>query len=445
MWCIGSTNSTNRTNCLPSICKMVRNRPRTTQKPNEDNINKAIEAVQAGSSVRGAAKQFGIAPQTVRHRLQGRKPKSVAHVGQRVFNEEQEQELQDYLVKSSKMFYGLALPQLRKLAFQFAQKLKAARSIKKIPASWFPKKPDEEPTASMDWVEGFMKRHPNLSLRRLVSTSLGRAAAFNASVVMNFYDLYENIRQLHKYTAANVWNMDESSLSTVHKTKYVVAQKGQRCVAAASSGERGASVTLAMAISAAGEKIPPFFIFPRVKMQDKFLMHGSAGAKGVANGSGWQTADTFVKFLHHFKNHAIKAGTKRTLMILDNHESHMAIAGLEFCKQNNIDVLTLPPHTSHKLQPLDRGVFGPLKIYYENACKAWMFNHPNVPIAIGNVAELVAEPILKGASSINIVNGFKATGIWPFNRDIFTEDDFLASSVTDRPYKDNASPATLKT
>lgn len=105
------------------------------------------------------------------------------------------------------------------------------------------------------------------------------------------------------------------------------------------------------------------------------------------------------------------------------------------CKANNIDVLTLPPHTSHKLQPLDRGVFGPLKTYFGNSCSAWMFNHPNVPIGIQNVAELVAEPILKGASSMNIISGFRASGIWPFNRDIFTENDFLSSSVTDRPYE----------
>lgn len=231
-------------------------------------------------------------------------------------------------------------------------------------------------------------------------------------------------------------------MNTVHKIKCVVAQKGQRCVAAATSGERGTNVTLTMAVSAAGEKIPPFLIYPRVHMQDKYVMHGSADAKGVANGSGWQTADTFVQFLHHFKQYAIKAGTESTLLILDNHESHMNIAGLDFCKENNIDVLTLPPHTSHKLQPLDKGVFGPLKTYYENACKAWMFNHPNIPINIENIAELVAEPILKGASSMNIISGFRATGIWPFNRDIFTEDDFLASSVTDRPYEDEAVAST---
>lgn len=121
---------------------------------------------------------------------------------------------------------------------------------------------------------------------------------------------------------------------------------------------------------------------------------------------------------------------------MDNHESHMTIAGLDFCKNNNIEVLTLPPHTSHRLQPLDRGVFGPLKTYFDHSCKAWMLNHSGIPITIDRIAELVAEPLLKGASSMNIIAGFRSTSIWPFNREIFSEDDFTPAFVTDSPYED---------
>lgn len=33
----------------------------------------------------------------------------------------------------------------------------------------------------------------------------------------------------------------------------------------------------------------------------------------------------------------------------------------------------------------------------------------------------------------NIIKGFKVTGFVPFNEDIFTEDEFLPATVTDRP------------
>jgi hypothetical protein len=34
---------------------------------------------------------------------------------------------------------------------------------------------------------------------------------------------------------------------------------------------------------------------------------------------------------------------------------------LDFCKKNGIVLLSFPPHCTHKLQPLDRAVFGPFK------------------------------------------------------------------------------------
>ncbi|XP_033218187.1 uncharacterized protein LOC117173657 [Belonocnema kinseyi] len=209
------------------------------------------------------------------------------------------------------MFYGLGLTELRTLAFEFAKALKAARRIKKIPESWIPKEKTGQSIATRDWAEGFIKRHSELSLRRPVSTTLGRAAAFNPTVVQNFFDLYEKILESYQFTAATVWNMDETGLSTVHKTKFVLAQKGQRCVAAASSGERGDNVTLTIAVSAAGEKIPSFFIFPRVQMQDKILLLGSADAKGVANGSDWQRLTLSYNFCTILNIMPLKRAPKR--------------------------------------------------------------------------------------------------------------------------------------
>ena len=46
---------------------------------------------------------------------------------------------------------------------------------------------------------------------------------------------------------------------------------------------------------------------------------------------------------------------------MDNHESHISIPLIELAIANNVCLLGLPPHTTHILQPLDVGVFGPLK------------------------------------------------------------------------------------
>ena len=46
---------------------------------------------------------------------------------------------------------------------------------------------------------------------------------------------------------------------------------------------------------------------------------------------------------------------------MDNHSSHITANVITFCMQNAIDLLIMPPHCSHLLQPLDVDVFAPLK------------------------------------------------------------------------------------
>ena len=53
--------------------------------------------------------------------------------------------------------------------------------------------------------------------------------------------------------------------------------------------------------------------------------------------------------------------TQHRLLIMNSHSSHITTNVIAFCMQNAIDLLIMPPHCSHLLQPLDVGVFAPLK------------------------------------------------------------------------------------
>jgi hypothetical protein len=60
---------------------------------------------------------------------------------------------------------------------------------------------------------------------------------------------------------------------------------------------------------------------------------------------------------------------KRILIITDNHKSRLNRQLMEYSSKNNIDFLTIPPHTSHIIQPLDRGVNGTFKSAFTDSFK----------------------------------------------------------------------------
>lgn len=285
-----------------------------------------------------------------------------------------------------------------------------------------------------------MKRNPELSIRCAQATSLSRATSFNVTNVNLFYDNLANVIDRYKFEPKDIYNIDETGVTTVQKPVKVVAEKGTKQVGALTSGERGTLVTVALAVNAIGNSVPPIFIFPRLRYKDHFIRDGPVGCIGAGNASGWMQEDEFLIYLNHFKKHTNASIENKVLLLLDNHQSHIGIRCLDFCKENGIVMLSFPPHCSHKLQPLDRSVYGPFKKAVNSHCDAWMRNNPGKTMTIYDIPSIVKQSLPLALTQSNIVAGFICTGICPFNRDIFTELDFAPSYVTDRPAPDDTTP-----
>ncbi|XP_069685007.1 uncharacterized protein [Periplaneta americana] len=345
------------------------------------------------------------------------------------FSDELEKRLEDYIIHCSRIYYGLSSKDVRTLAYEYA----VACNIK------FPEKWAETKMATEDWVLSFLKRHPKLSLRTPEATSLARATSFNAHNVGLFYNNLDQLFQRHQFEGHQIWNLDETGVTTVQKPPKVIAEKGKKQVGRATSAEKGATVTMEVAVNAIGNSVPPLFIFPRVHFKPHFILQGPPGCIGAAHPSGWITGPIFLEYVKHFHKHVPSSVEKPVLLLLDNHISHLSISVLDYCKENGIILLSFPPHTSHRLQPLDLSVYGPFKKYYYTACCDWMNSHPGSPISIYDIPAMAKEALANSLTPKNIMAGFQKAGIWPFNRNVYGEQDFVTATVTDRPLPESDS------
>lgn len=364
-----------------------------------------------------------------------------------------ETELVQYLLTASDIYFGLTPKEVRKLAYEIS----AANNLP-MPKTWTIQK-----QAGGDWFTSFLKRHGNLSIRTPEATSLARATSFNKHNTDLFYDNLQKVLDKYKFAPKDIWNMDETGILTVQKPNRVVARRGFKQIGAVTSAERGTLVTLAAAISGmylfspflfllysrdhvslsgTGNTVPPFFVFPRVHFKDHFIRDGPPGSRGGSHPSGWMTEKLFCEFLGHFQSHVKCSKDNPSLLLLDNHGSHLSIEGLNFAKSNGIVMLSFPPHCTHRLQPLDRSVFGPFKKHINTEIGQWLTNNPGSTFTIYDIPSTVAKAFPLAFTPTNIQAGFKSCGISPFDRNVFGEHDFLGSFVTDRPASGNTELLT---
>lgn len=83
------------------------------------------------------------------------------------------------------------------------------------------------------------------------------------------------------------------------------------------------------------------------------------------------------------------------MLIFDGFDSHINIELIEYCLNYKIIPFCLLAHTSHVLQPLDVGIFSPLKKYYTQEV-----TETRVPIDKNNFPNLLARARKKGNLAI---------------------------------------------
>ena len=273
------------------------------------------------------------------------------------------------------------------------------------------------------WWALFKKRHPEIVLRCAGGLELKRTLGFTRKTTTDFYNLLESIYNTENYHPSHIWNADETGVCAAEGnfSIKVIAKKGSKAVRRTIADNRE-WMSIMTCISAIGSYIPNLYIFKRkTKPKIDYIQNCEVGAVMTYQENGYMTAEIFLEWLVHFKN-SIPGGISKEnkhLLIVDGHSSHVTSEAIQFGIENGLDILTLPSHCSHEMQPLDVAIFHPFKLNLAMAKMQRM--RTDLHWAQGatmkkHLAEMSAEALAKALKPTSIKLGFSSTGIFPINK-----------------------------
>ena len=105
------------------------------------------------------------------------------------------------------------------------------------------------------------------------------------------------------------------------------------------------------------------------------------------------------------------------MLIFDGHGSHVTKEVIEFCQEKKIVLLCLPSHSTHLLQPLDVGVFGPLAGAYKRGVLE-ATRYADCQLNKVEFLDIYSKARSKAISPKNVKSAWQKTGLFPLNPDI---------------------------
>ena len=242
--------------------------------------------------------------------------------------------------------------------------------------------------------------------------------------VVRWFDVMEKPLQDPAVLQDNVYTMDETGimLSKLNSVKVIVGKENKN------RGYRGArvkrtTVTAIECVSATGRYLNPMIIWPASTHGANWIIEPTPGGHYAYSNSRYTDSYLSLQWLKLVFDPQTKglANNKPRLLICDGFGTHETLEILEFCFENNIILCRIPSHTSHKLQPCDVSMFGPLKSAYRDGLERLERG------CVGTIGKehftYLYNPARKQAfTPRNIRAGWAKAGLFPFNPDKVLSD-----------------------
>jgi hypothetical protein len=322
-----------------------------------------------------------------------------------VLTAEEEKKLSDWLIEMAEAGHGLSATALK---------------IKVSNIAMGRDTPFRNGIPGAGWLRGWKCRHPELSMRTSQALEVARARGMCELNVRSFYNNLEALYATNKYSPDRIWNCDESGAQAgKNGGGVIIARTGARRVHSIVPDQRE-WLSVLVCINADGSSIPSFYIFKGKRFGANYIQRCESGATMAMQPKVWMTSYLFSAWISHFIASIRRIGTisptHRHLLILDGHASHATLDVIQEARSAGLDLITLPSHTSHALQPLDVAIFKPFKQYFREYRDFWTSRNMGSPAGKETLAQWVSLALKKALTSKNIKFGFAAAGIMPLNQ-----------------------------
>ncbi len=229
------------------------------------------------------------------------------------------------------------------------------------------------------WASNFVKRHKELKTRFTRRYDYQRAQCEDPTLILGWFQLVRDTIAKYGIAESDIHNFDETGfmMGVISTAMVVTSSERSGRPKLAQPGNRE-WVTVIQSINSQGWAIPPFIVVAGKHHLTNWYEDSTLPSDWViaTTHNGWTTNEKGVEWIRHYEKHTEprSCGAYR-LLIMDGHESHHSTEFELFCQEKKIITLCMPAHSSHILQPLDVGCFGPLKKAYGREIEGLMKGH----------------------------------------------------------------------
>jgi hypothetical protein len=209
-----------------------------------------------------------------------------------------------------------------------------------------------------------------LALRRRTATCQKLPKDFEQKL-LNHQRYITKLRKTGKFLMGQMANADETAIYLDMSPNYTLEKKGVKEVLLKTTGCEKLHLTVMLAATADGRKLPPFLILKR-----KTLPKSEAFPKDVivrAQEKGWMTEELTLEWLKIVWGRRPRASLNQpSMLVLDAFKGHLTDSVKNQFREMKTDLVVIPGGVTSVLQPMDVSLNKPFKDRLRQQYLTWI-------------------------------------------------------------------------